>query len=91
MAVNVKDPCFKHDGQDVHVGRPDVAIVHASPRLLLVIVTTRACNLLFVVPHGPLPTSSDAKIAVFWPQVHEEIRQHSEGRCVVMCADAKPL
>ena len=88
LALNTKEPWFKYDGKDIFVGRQDVAIVHASPRLLLVTVSTRASNMLFVVPHGPLPTSTDETIAVFWPNVYEEIHKHAAGRSVIMCADA---
>lgn len=66
LAFNTKIPWFLVGGKGVHVGRKDLAIELATPRLLCVGLSTVAGRYLCISCHGPLTISKDVTPAVYW-------------------------
>ena len=88
LALNLSIPWVNKHGSPFKIQSGAVAIAHAEPRILIVKITSPACNACVCVAHGPLATSKDECFRPCWPRLECLCGEHANGLPMILLTDA---
>eukprot|EP00435_Cladocopium_sp_Y103_P048289 s1574_g14.t1 len=86
--VNLSQPIAQVHGRSIHLQREDLVVVHASPRILLVLHDHVMLRMWFLVAHGPQSGRDADEREDWWHGLSALVFQHVQSDPLYVMIDA---